>query len=152
MCSIVSSDGKFKLVGDDPEDFPNIPEYEDDDYDDSGDDSGDDGSTDAADILVECEARSDRSKISVKGKNLDAGAYYAVVTSGENSAESGSQEPVDDEVEYDFDSNGGDIAEGAVSIAPDFITGENPEVTGEIFLVGGSEPVLFETVSCSLED
>jgi len=32
VCSINSSDGKFKLVGDDPEEFPNIPVFGDDDY------------------------------------------------------------------------------------------------------------------------
>lgn len=126
----------------------NFAEFEDDDFDDPGDDNN----GDAADILVACEVRPGRSKISVKGKSLGAGEYYAVVTSGENSAESVPQEPVDEEVEYDFDSNEGDIAEGSVRIPASFITGDEPEVIGEIFLVGGDEPVLSETVSCTLVD
>ena len=127
----------------------NFAEFEDDDYDDPNDDENDD----AADILVECEVRADRSKISVEGKNLETGEYYAVVTSGENSAESDPQESVDDEVEFEFDSDAEDIGEGAVPIAADFITGDEPEVMGAIFLVGDDdEPLLSETVSCSRDD
>jgi hypothetical protein len=60
---------------------------------------------------------------------------------------------VDDEVEFEFDSKAEEIAEGAVEIAADFITGEEAEVTGEIFLVGDdAEPLLSETVGCSLDD
>ncbi|MGB5465020.1 MAG: hypothetical protein WBM84_02945 [Sedimenticolaceae bacterium] len=124
----------------------NFAEFEDDDFENPDDDA------DVVDILVECEVRPDRSKISVKGKNLGAGEYYAVVTSGNNSTESDQHEPVDDEVEFDFDSNVGDIAEGAVPISADFITGDDPEVMGEIFLAGSVEPLLSETVSCSLDD
>ena len=126
----------------------NFAEFEEDDFNDPNNDEG----ADAADILVACKVRADRSKISVKGKNLEAGEYYAVVTSGENSAESLPQQPFDDEVEFDFDSNQEDIAEGAVAIAADFISGDEPEVMGEIFPVGGVEPLFSETVICTLDD
>ena len=154
---VLSRRGKsfnYALSAAEPEDeilceyIANYSEFKDDDFDDSDDDN-----TDSADILVECEVSSDRSEISVEAKNLGGGEYYAVVTSGGNSAESDSQEPVDDEVEFDFDSNEEETAEGAVPIAADFITGDEPQVTGEIFLVdGGAEPLLSETVSCSLDD
>ena len=126
----------------------NFAKFEDDDFDDSVDD----GDADTADILVECEVRPNRSKISVKGKNLGAGEYYALITSGDDSAKSDPQEPLDDEVEYDFDSNAEDIAEGAVEISADFITGDDPEVVGEIFLAGSDEPLLSETVTCTPDD
>ena len=101
---------------------------------------------------MECEISPDRSEISVGGKNLEPGEYYAVVTSDDNYAVSDSQESGDDEVEYDFDSNEEDISEGAVEISADFITGDEPQVKGEIFLVGGDEPLLSETVSCTPDD
>ena len=154
---VLSRRGKsfnYALSAAEPEDatlceyVANYSEFKDDDFDDSDDDNAD-----AADILVECEVSSDRSEISVEGKNLGGEDYFAVVTSGGNSADSHPQEPADDEVEFDFDSNAEEIVEGAVEIAPDFITGEEPEVTGEIFLVGGdAEPLLSETVRCSLDD
>ena len=127
----------------------NFAEFEDDDFDGS---DGDDGNAGATDILVECGVRPDRSKISVKGKNLGAGEYYSVVTSGGSSAQSDPQAPVADEVEFDFDSNEGDIAEGAVRIPAGFISLETPEVTGEIFLVGGVDPLLSETVNCTVDN
>jgi hypothetical protein len=144
----------YELSTAEPEDdslcekIANFSKFEDDDFDDLNDDDN----ADVADILVECEVRPDRSKISVKGKNLGAGEFYSVVTSGGNSAESDSREPVDGEVEYDFDSNEEDIAEGAVEITADFITGSEPEVKGEIFLIGDSEPLFSETVICTLHD
>jgi hypothetical protein len=148
----------YELSTAEPEDMSlceaiaNIAEFEDDDYDDDDDDSGDEDDTGTADILVECEVETDSSEISVEGKNLGAGEYYAVVTSGGNAAESGTQQLVDDEVEFEFSSDEADIAEGAVAIAADFISLEEPEVTGEIFLVGGVEPVYSETVPCRLDD
>ena len=58
----------------------------------------------------------------------------------------------DDEVEFEFDSDVGEITEGAVPIAPGFITRDEPEVTGEIFRVGDAEPLLAETVLCTDDD
>ncbi|MGB5252361.1 MAG: hypothetical protein WBN68_06540 [Sedimenticolaceae bacterium] len=130
------------------EKIANFAEFEDDDFDDPNDDDN----ADVADILVECEVSSDRSEISVEGKNLGGGGYYAVLTSGDRSAESDQQESIGDEVEFEFDSNAEEIEEGAVEIDADFITGEEREVTGEIFLVGDAEPLLSETVRCSLDD
>ncbi|MCX8049481.1 MAG: hypothetical protein N3A55_07455 [Methylohalobius sp.] len=88
--------------------------FYDDDFDDDA--SG-------TKILVICERRSNRSKISVNGKNLIPGAYSAVVNSGTNTASAPLQSTSGDEVEFDFDSDPGDIAEGATAIAPDFIQG-----------------------------
>ena len=150
--AVLSRRGKsfnYALIAAEPEDvelcekIANFAEFEDDDFDDDDD---------TADILVECEVSSDRSEISVEGKNLGAGEYYAVVTSGGNSAESDPQETVDDEVEFDFDSNEDEIAEGAVPVAADFISGDEPQVMGEIFLVGDDESLFSETVFCTPDD
>lgn len=150
----------YELFTAEPEDatfcasIANIAAFEDDDFDDSDDDSGSgsDDSFDTAGILVQCEIRPDRSRVSVKGDDLASGEYRAVVTSGGSSVESdSSQMPVDDEVEFDFDSDGGDIAEGATALASNFITGQPPSVMGEIFLLGQAEPVLSETVNCEID-
>jgi hypothetical protein len=79
------------------------------------------GSVAAADVKISCEKRSARSKVSVDGNNLPAGPYFAVVTSGANQAQSGVAAVVGDEVEFDFDSNANDIAQGAVPIAVNFV-------------------------------
>ena len=81
---------------------------------------------------VACERRADRSKISVGGQNLAAGTYTAHVTSSTNAATSAPALAVGDEVEFDFDSDPGDIAAGAAQIAADFIAGIPASVTGEI--------------------
>ncbi len=72
-------------------------------------------------IQVLCERRQNRSKVSVNAKNLLAGQYRAEIHSDGNSASSPFENTVDDEVEFDFDSDPDDIAEGATAIAPDFI-------------------------------
>jgi hypothetical protein len=79
------------------------------------------GAAQAAEVKISCEKRSVRSKVSVDGNNLRAGTYFAVVTSGANSVQSGMASTVGDEVEFDFDSNPNDIAQGSVPIAANFI-------------------------------
>jgi hypothetical protein len=102
-----------------------------------------------ASVRVRCEVRSDRSKISVDGDNLATGTYQAMVTSGTNSATAPAQQTIGDEVEFDFDSDAGDIAAGATAIAADFIQGTPPQVTGAILTLGGSV-VVEATVECEV--
>ncbi len=80
------------------------------------------GAASAADLKVTCEKRGTRSKASVDGNNLPVGgSYYAVLTSGANQAQTGVAAATGDEVEFDFDSNANDIAQGAMPIAVNFI-------------------------------
>ena len=79
---------------------------------------------------VRCELRTGRSRISVDGNNLAPGSYRARVTSGGASVDAPAQAAVGDEVEFDFDSDGGDIAAGATAIPADFIQGTPPQATG----------------------
>ena len=108
----------------------------------------------AATIRVECEQRiAERSKISVDGHKLaplPAGQMYrAQVVSGANSATSPGEALVGDEVEFDFDSDRGDIAEGAVAIPANFIV--NGNVTGKILAPDGST-VISDTVACRVRN
>lgn len=100
--------------------------------DDNGGSNGASGSIGV--LRLRCELRtSGRSKISVDGNNLPVGSYSARVQSGANSAASGVQASVGDEVEFDFDSEPDDIRAGATPIASDFIqTSGSPDVTAEI--------------------
>jgi hypothetical protein len=131
--------------------------FEDDDYDDSDDDSDDDSSEDvdddlgiidnsAADILAQCESRTDRAKVSVKGKDLMSGSYYVSLTSGSNTAQSTVKSISDNEFEIDFDSDADDVLEGAEEIEASFIT--DGSVIASIFLDGDATPVVTSTVSC----
>ena len=103
----------------------------------------------AATIRVQCEQRGvQRSRISVDGDKLSpiAGQYRAqvVLVSGLGSATSAGAPLVGDQVEFDFDSNPGDIAAGATAIPRDFIDGN---VTGKILAPDGST-VISDTVAC----
>ncbi len=98
-------------------------------------------------VLVTCERRSDRSKVSVNGNNLASGTYSARITSGANAAASGAQPTVGDEAEFDFASEPDDIAAGATPIAAGFIQGTPPLVTGEILNAGGVV-VVSATATC----
>jgi len=82
--------------------------------------------------------RAGRSKISVDGNNLANGSYQARVTSGANTATAPAHQTIGDEVEFDFDSNGTDIAAGATAIGANFIQGAPPQVTGTILTLGGN--------------
>ena len=84
----------------------------------------------AAGIRIKCEKKSNRSSISVDGRNLIPGSYSAVVKSGDNKASAELKSSTGDEVEFDFDSDQGDIVAGAVAISPIFIQGG--KVTGQI--------------------
>ena len=75
----------------------------------------------AADVEVRCEKRASRSKASVDGSNLRSGQYRAVLKSGTRTARSPYDQTIGDEVEFDFDSNQNDIAEGASPIPANFI-------------------------------
>jgi hypothetical protein len=79
------------------------------------------GAAQAADLKISCEKRSARSKVSVDGNNLRAGTYFAVVTSGANTVQSGMASTVGDEIEFDFDSSPNDIAQGSAPVAASFI-------------------------------
>lgn len=89
-------------------------------------------------LVLTCERRSNRSRASVNGKNLASGQYRARITSGANQASSGLAPTVGDEVEFDFDSDPGDIAAGATPIAPNFLQGTPPQMTGELLDAGGA--------------
>ncbi len=90
-----------------------------------------------ATVTVTCEVRANRSKISVDGNGLAIGSYQATVSSGANTATAPAHPTVGDEVEFDFDSDSGDIAAGATAIAPTFIQGTPPQVTGAILTLNG---------------
>ena len=99
-------------------------------------------------IRVRCERRGTRrSKASVDGNNLASGSYRARLTSGANTATSPARNTVGDEVEFDFDSNRNDIAEGATPIARNFIQGD--KATGELLNANG-QVVASATVACEV--
>lgn len=75
----------------------------------------------AADVEVTCEKRAHRSRASVDGSNLERGSYRAVLKSGDKVARSAFASTVGDEVEFDFDSNPNEIADGATAIPAGFI-------------------------------
>lgn len=107
-------------------------------------------SANAATIQVQCEQRGlERSRISVDGKSLSAlpqGLMLkAQAVSGANVATSAAQPLRGDQVEFDFDSNPRDIAQGATGIPSDFIVGGS--VTGKIVLPDGST-LIADTVAC----
>ena len=77
---------------------------------------------DAAEVEVKCEKRPFRSRASVDGNNLKPGMYRAVLRSGaDHIARSQFAQTIGDEVQFDFDSNQGDVAEGATPISAQFI-------------------------------
>jgi hypothetical protein len=100
-----------------------------------------------ATVIVKCEVRSNRSKISIDGNGMATGSYQAVATSGANTATAPAHPTIGDQVEFDFDSDGTDIAAGATAIAPSFIQGTPPQVTGAILTLGGGV-VVQATVDC----
>lgn len=78
----------------------------------------------AESIRLRCETRTARSKISVDGRSLSKNmSYKAQVTSGGVTVHSKlpMKRPVGGEVEFDFDSDGGDIRAGATAIKAGFI-------------------------------
>ena len=88
----------------------------------------------AATVRVDCEKRSNRSRISVDGDNLAPGTYRAVALSGNATSASTFEPAKGDQAEFDFDSNPADIAEGATAISAAFIV--NGRVRGYIVNAG----------------
>lgn len=108
------------------------------------------GAAGAATIQVQCEQRGlERSRISVDAKSLSALPHglmlKAQAVSGANVATSAAEPLRGDSVEFDFDSNPRDIAQGATAIGSDFIVGGS--VTGKIMLPDGST-LIADTVAC----
>jgi hypothetical protein len=101
----------------------------------------------SATVIVQCEQRANRSKISVDGNNLAVASYQARAISGGNTAIAPARPTIGDELQVDFDSDGGDIAAGATAIPAAFIQGTPPQVTGAILTVGG-DVVVEATVNC----
>ena len=83
----------------------------------------------AASVRVKCEKQANRSKVSVDGRGLVAGSYKAHIISGENNATSEALSGAG-EIEFDFDSDAGNIAAGATAIDSTFIQGG--KVIGQI--------------------
>ena len=90
------------------------------------------GTTGTGTAKVTCERRSSRSRVSVKGDNLASGDYTAVVSSGTNSAGAPARATIGDQVEFDFDSDAGDIAAGATAISTGFLVGTPPQAFAQI--------------------
>lgn len=82
----------------------------------------------AADVVVTCEKRQFRSRASVDGSHLRPGMYRAVLKSGDHVARSQFEQAVSGEAQFDFDSNQGDVSEGATPIGAQFIV--NGKVRG----------------------
>lgn len=99
----------------------------------------------AASIRVKCEVRSNRAKISVDGRGLAAGTYTTEAMSGRNVAVSEAVSPVAGQIETDYDSDPGDIADGATPIPANFVIGG--QVIGKILDSAGMT-VVSDTVSC----
>lgn len=98
-------------------------------------------------VVVTCERRADRSRVSVNGKGLASGTYRARATSGGNTATAMPRGTIGDEVEFDFDSAPDDVAAGATAIASTFLQGTPPQVTGAIETTAGAL-VVESTVTC----
>ena len=93
-----------------------------------------------AGVRLRCERRSNRSKISVDGRNLTprGGTFRARVRAAGGTATSGTQRAVGDEAEFDFDSNRNDIREGATRIAANFVRSRaGADVVAEILNAQG---------------
>ena len=97
-------------------------------------------------LRLRCETRdASRSKVSVDASNVASGDYYAVIRSGTNESTSSSQSTVGDEIEFDFDSDPTDVAEGATSISADFAASG---VVGAELRTSNGEIVLTGSVGC----
>jgi hypothetical protein len=104
-----------------------------------------------ASIRLRCERRSNRSRISVDGRGLTprAGSFRARVTASGGTVTSGFRRAVAGEVEFDFDSDRGDIREGATRIPATFITARSgPDVVAKILNASG-QVVATQGAECS---
>jgi hypothetical protein len=90
----------------------------------------------AATLRVRCEARGNsRSKISVDGFKVSPrnGSFRARVRAAGGTVTSTVRRAIGDQVEFDFDSDRGDIARGATRISARFIVARSgPDVIGEL--------------------
>ncbi len=107
------------------------------------DDDFDDGA--GAKLLVVCEKRQNRSKVSVNARNLTAGRYSAQIASDGETANSALKDIEGDEVEFDFDSDPDHIAEGATAIGPDFIQGT---LSAKLLNASGVTVAEVNSISC----
>jgi hypothetical protein len=92
-------------------------------------------------LRLRCEVRPGRSKISVDGNNLTPrnGTFSARVTAGDVTFASRTETAVDDEVEFDFDSEPDDIQVGATAIPATFIVARpGDDVRAEILDAQGA--------------
>ncbi len=83
----------------------------------------------AASVRVKCVKGANSSKVSVDGRGLPSGSYRARIISGDNAKRSPLVAGAG-EIEFDFDSDAGNIAAGATAISSNFIQGN--KVTGQI--------------------
>ena len=105
-----------------------------------------------ATLRVQCERSTnpDRSKISVDANDLapQNGVFHARVTAAGGSATSPVQQAGGDEVEFDFDSNSNDVAQGATAISSTFIAARSEaDVVGELLTEAG-QVVASQGVDC----
>jgi hypothetical protein len=100
-------------------------------------------------LRVRCEVRSNRSKISVDGKKIKStGNVTAVVTNTDGISVAADPKPIVlKQADFDFDSDSGDIADGATPISPNFIDRNNPHVTASIPELG-----LSKTATCKVKN
>jgi hypothetical protein len=86
----------------------------------------------AATATVKCEVRTARSKISVDGRGYGSALYRARVQSGTGVVWAKAfKRPINGQLEFDFDSDRGDILAGATPLASNFI--KNRAVNGRIY-------------------
>jgi hypothetical protein len=88
--------------------------------------------TATASVRVTCERRSNRSRVSINGTGLASGSYTARALSGSHQGSARAQSTTGDEIEFDFDSDPGDVAAGATLIGADFLQGNPPVARGQI--------------------
>jgi hypothetical protein len=93
-----------------------------------------------ASIRLQCERRTNRSRISVDGRGLTprTGLFRARVTASGGTVTSPLKRAVAGEDEFDFDSNRNDILAGATRIPATFITARTgPDVVAKILNASG---------------
>lgn len=104
----------------------------------------------AADVEVRCEKRSNRSKASVDGNNLRSGQYRAVLKSGTHTARSPYDQTIGDEIQFDFDSNPNDVADGATAISASFIV--DGRVRGYLVNANNERVTPIVTATCRIRN
>lgn len=120
--------------------------FHDEDFDSASDPTSDDfGLRNSPNLLISCERRQSRSKVSIRAKNLTSGQFLAEIQSNGHIASSPLKSTFGDEVEFKFASDPSDIAEGATAIAPDFLQGP---VSAKIFNQAGETVLAADSVSC----